>query len=91
MLHGLEATDHGLDARAHLVVALRERGAFGRERFLALTQGAVLFLESVDGDEKFFDAAFEPREFRVEAGLLLLSFMAADYRADGAGPANRPT
>ena len=83
MLHGLEAADHGLDARAHLVVALRERGAFGGERFLALAQRAVLFLESVDGDEKFFDAAFEQREFRVEAGfavLVVVSFMARNYR-----------
>ena len=80
MLHGLEPTDHGLDARAHLVVTLGERGAFGRERFLALTQRAVLFLQSVDGDEKFFDAAFETREFRVEAGfaslVVVVSFMA---------------
>ena len=67
MLHGLQAADHGLDPRAHLVVALRERRAFGGERFLALTQGAVLFLESFDGDEKFFDAAFEAREFGFEA------------------------
>ena len=86
MLHGLEATDHGLHARAHLVVALRERGAFGGERFLALAQRAILFLESLDGDEKFFDAAFEAREFRVEAGfatlvVVVVSFMARDYRA----------
>ena len=61
MLHGLQTADHGLDARAHLVVALRERGAFGGERFLALAQRTVLFLESIDGDEKFFDTAFEER------------------------------
>ncbi len=83
MLHGLEAADHGLDARAHLVIALGERGTFDRERFLALPQRAVLFLESVDGDEKFFDAAFETREFRVEAGfaslIVVVSFMAPEY------------
>jgi hypothetical protein len=31
VLHGLEAADHGLDSRAHLVIALRERGTFGGE------------------------------------------------------------
>ncbi len=69
MLHRFQAADHGLDARAHLVVALRERGAFGGERFLALAQRAILFLESVDGQEKFFDAAFEKRDFRGEGCL----------------------
>ena len=69
MLHGLEAADHGFDAGAHLVVALRERGAFGGERFLALAQRAVLFPESLDSDQQFFDAAFETCELRAETGF----------------------
>ena len=69
MLHGLEATDHRFDARAHLVVALRECRALRGQRFLALPQCAVLFLESLDGQEKFFDAALEADEFRIEADL----------------------
>ena len=72
MLHGLETTDHGFDARAHLVVTLRECRALRRQGLLALPQRAVLFLQSVDIDEKLFDAAFETREFRVEAGFAIL-------------------
>ena len=66
MLHGLEAPDHGLDARPYLVVALRECRPLRGQRFLALPKRAVLFPESVDGHEEFFDAAFELREFGTE-------------------------
>ena len=41
MLHRLETPDHGLHARAHLVVSLGERRAFGRQRFLALAQCTI--------------------------------------------------
>ena len=69
---GLQIGDGPFDARAHLVIALRERGTFAGERFLALAQCAILFLESIDGDEKFFDAAFEQRDFRGEALLVVV-------------------
>ena len=72
MLHRFQTADHGFHAGTHLIVALRERGAFGGERFLALAQGAVLFLESVDGDKKFFDAALEQRDFCGECGFTAL-------------------
>ncbi len=67
MLHRLEAADHRLHARAHLVVALRERGALGGERFLALTQGPVFLFKGIHREEEFFDTAFET----VRAGQII--------------------
>ena len=57
------------ELRALAVMASHART---RERFLALTQRAILFLESIDGDEEFFDAAFEQRDFRGEALLVVV-------------------
>src|SRR5688572_29926368 len=66
MLHGLEATDHRLHARAHLLVLLQEPGAIIGEGLMPLTQCPILLLESLDACQQLFDALFQPRELEVE-------------------------
>jgi hypothetical protein len=71
--HRLETADHGLHARARtwsLRWANAERSAAAIPA--ADAARAVLFLQSVDGDQKFFDAAFEARKLCFEAGFAIL-------------------
>ena len=70
VLQGLQATDHGLDAGAHLLVLMHERGALAGEGLVALTQRAVLVLQVLERREQFFDALGEPRQFGIELVFL---------------------
>jgi hypothetical protein len=56
VFHGFQSPDHGFDTRAHLIVAIQQRGLFLGQEVLSLAQGAILFLELVDCGDEFVDA-----------------------------------
>jgi yecA family protein len=66
VFQSLQAADHGFDARADLFVAVDERGSFRGERFMPLSQGAILFLELIHAGGELFDTFFESLELEIE-------------------------
>ena len=80
LLHGVQAADHGLDPRAHLLVLLQQRCALGGDGVLTLAQRAILLLELPDGGDQFVEALLEPLEFQFDPGGVGVCFM-GKYRA----------
>ena len=68
VFHRLEATDHGFDARAYLLVAIEQRGLLRGEHLLPLAQRAIFFLELLHGGEQLVDALLEAFELEIDGG-----------------------
>jgi uncharacterized protein len=61
MLQGLEPSDHGLDARAHLLVLVHECGTLAGERLVTHPQRAVLIPEVFQNGDQLLDPFCQPR------------------------------
>ena len=66
VLQGLEAADHGINAAAHLLVLIEQRGTFIGEGIVALTQCTILFLQLRDLGGEFIDTGFQAGELEIE-------------------------
>lgn len=70
MLHCLQASDHRLDTRTHLLVLLQQGRTFARKAVEPLTQRAVLFAKLVHHRDQLPEALLEKLEFLTdESGL----------------------
>ena len=66
MLQGLESADHGLDSCPNGLILVQQRGALRGQRFVSLTQRAVLFLEVFDSGNELFDALAKSTQLQIE-------------------------
>jgi uncharacterized protein YgfB (UPF0149 family) len=70
MLQHLEAADHGLDARANLLVLLHQRRAVRRKALLPLPQRTIFLAHLAEQCNQLVDLAFEAFEFDFEIVLI---------------------
>ncbi len=66
MLQGLQPPDHRFNSRTHLFILVQKRCALSGQRFVSLTQRAVLFLQVFDSGDQLFDSLCESHQLQIE-------------------------
>src|SRR4051812_33179655 len=69
VLHRLQAADHRLDARTHLLVLLQQRCTLGHHGVLPLAQGAILFVQLSDRAEQLVEPTLELLQLLLDGDL----------------------